>query len=61
VCECFGYDTAPPRHLDYLTLMTHRSRLSCRDLVLTHMGPQMLERIATLDTRGVDDGLRIVV
>jgi ribonuclease BN (tRNA processing enzyme) len=61
VCECFGYDTAPPRHLDYRTLMKHRPRLSCRDLVVTHMGPQMLDRIAALDTRGADDGIRLTV
>ena len=38
LCECSGYESAPPHHLDYLTLERHRPALTCRRLLLTHMG-----------------------
>jgi ribonuclease BN (tRNA processing enzyme) len=61
VCECFGYDTAPPHHLDYRTLMRERPRLTCRTLLLTHMGDEMLRRAGTLEVPTTFDGLRLVV
>ncbi|MEI8084163.1 MAG: MBL fold metallo-hydrolase, partial [Actinomycetes bacterium] len=61
VCECYGYEAAPPHHLDYLTLMRERPRLSCRRLLLTHMGDEMLRRAGTLEVETTSDGLRIVV
>jgi ribonuclease BN (tRNA processing enzyme) len=61
VCECFGYDTAPPHHLDYLTLMRERPRLTCRRMLLTHMGDDMLRHAGTLDVPVTSDGLRVVV
>ncbi|MCX6551442.1 MAG: MBL fold metallo-hydrolase, partial [Acidobacteria bacterium] len=61
VCECFGFDSAPPHHLDYATLGRHRAELSCRRILLTHMGEAMLERAAELGLDTASDGLRLVV
>jgi ribonuclease BN (tRNA processing enzyme) len=61
VCECFGYEAAPPRHLDYRRLMRERSRLTCRRMLLTHMGEDMLRRVGTLEVPATCDGLRVVV
>lgn len=59
VCECYGYDTAPPHHLDFRTLTAHRPELACRRLMLTHMGDDMLARAGTLDVEMAHDGLVI--
>jgi len=61
VCECFGDESAPPHHLDYRTLQSHRHALSCRRLLLTHMGDDMLRRAATLDLETADDGLVMTI
>jgi ribonuclease BN (tRNA processing enzyme) len=57
VCECSGYETAPPHHLDYRTLERHRPALACRRLILTHMGEEMLTRVTRQDIDAARDGL----
>jgi len=57
VCECSGYESAPPHHLDYLTLEQHRPALTCRRLLLTHMGEEMLARASALGVDAARDGL----
>jgi len=59
VCECSGYESAPPHHLDYLTLERHRPALTCRRLLLTHMGEAMLARAEALGLDAAMDGLRL--
>jgi ribonuclease BN (tRNA processing enzyme) len=61
VCECYGYEAAPPHHLDYVTLLRERPRLTCRRMLLTHMGDDMLRRASTLEIPTASDGLRVVV
>lgn len=61
VCECYGYGDAPPGHLDYRTLARERSRLTCRRLLLTHMGDDMLRHVGRLDVSAASDGLRLTL
>ena len=61
VCECFGDTSAPPHHLDFRTLRRHLPDLTCRRLLLTHMGEEMLARAAELGLDAARDGLRLVV
>ncbi len=61
VCECFGYESAPPHHLDYRTLDAHRPALTCRRLLLTHMGEEMLARVSALGLDAAHDGLVVQV
>jgi ribonuclease BN (tRNA processing enzyme) len=56
LCECSGYDSAPPGHLDFLTLEQHRQELECRRLLLTHLGDDMLARAAALPVETTRDG-----
>ncbi|MDX2480810.1 MAG: MBL fold metallo-hydrolase [Desulfuromusa sp.] len=56
IAECFAYDQPVPSHLDYLTLLQKRKLLGCRRLMLTHMGPEMLQRIDQLELETVSDG-----
>ena len=59
LCECFGYDTAPPHHMIYRTLQQHQHRFTCRRLLLTHMGEAMLAQAAALGLDTARDGLVI--
>ncbi|MCK5825895.1 MAG: MBL fold metallo-hydrolase, partial [Desulfuromusa sp.] len=61
IAECFAYDQPIPSHLDYLTLLKKRKQLGCQRLLLTHMGPVMLARIAQLELETLDDGDIIVL
>ncbi|CAA9446991.1 MAG: Ribonuclease Z [uncultured Rubrobacteraceae bacterium] len=61
ICECNFPEKGVPYHLDYETLMDHRTEIGCRRLVLTHMGEAMLRRIHSLDTEGAEDGKSYVL
>ncbi len=61
IAECFGYDRSTPSHLDYQTLRKRRADLKCKQLLLTHLGEEMLAQRATLDFTVVNDGDRFEV
>jgi ribonuclease BN (tRNA processing enzyme) len=56
VCECNFFDMKAPGHLDYETLMTHRTELACERIVLTHMSEQMLARVDDVSLESAADG-----
>jgi ribonuclease BN (tRNA processing enzyme) len=59
VCECFGYDVAPPHHLTYAALQEHRAAFTCRRMLLTHMGEAMLRHARDAGIETTNDGLVI--
>lgn len=65
LCEAYFFERKTRYHLDLATLLEHRSRLSCRRLVLTHMQRDLLERADDLasDPRFemAEDGMDFVV
>lgn len=56
-CEAYTYDRPLRYHLDYSTLREHAEELDCNRLILTHMGPSMLDRLPDLDHEAATDGL----
>jgi ribonuclease BN (tRNA processing enzyme) len=56
-CEAYTYDRPVRYHLDYATLRQHADRLDTGRLVLTHMGPSMLERLDDLAHQPAADGM----
>lgn len=58
-CEAYTWDKAVRYHLDYATVRTHADELDTGRLVLTHMGPSMLERLDELDHIPASDGFVI--
>ncbi len=56
VCEAYFFETNIPYHLDYRTLMDHRSELGCRRLMLTHMSEDMLCRLGGIEAEWAEDG-----
>ena len=59
ICEAYFFDKQVRYHLDYETLMTHRHRLDCRRLVLTHMSADMLSRLEGIEGEWAEDGKTI--
>jgi ribonuclease BN (tRNA processing enzyme) len=61
IAEAYSWDKPIRYHLNWVTLRERLSQLRTRRVAVTHMGPQMLERVGELP-RGVlaaEDGLRI--
>jgi len=61
ICECSFFDTRIPTHLDYRRIASERRRFGCRQLVLTHVGREVLERQAEIEERIASDGMRIAL
>jgi ribonuclease BN (tRNA processing enzyme) len=56
VCECNFFDKKAPGHLDYLTLMEHRSQLDTERVVITHMSEEMLGHLTEIELESAADG-----
>jgi ribonuclease BN (tRNA processing enzyme) len=60
IAECYTYDREVQYHLNYKTLLKKLPEIGAKRVLLTHMSPDMLDRIPSL--RGVEiahDGLEI--
>jgi ribonuclease BN (tRNA processing enzyme) len=56
ICESNYFQKRVRYHLDYRTLMSHRAELSCKRIILTHLGEEMLERVGGLEIEVAEDG-----
>ena len=61
ICESYFYEKQVPFHLDYSTLMQHRSELDCKRIILTHMSSDMLSHLPDLEIQPAHDGFEIVL
>lgn len=61
ICEAYFYDKRVRFHLDYATLMWHRTRLDCKRLVVTHMSSDMLAHLSDLSVEAADDGFEVSI
>lgn len=61
VCEAYFYEKSVKFHLDYRTLLAHRSELRCARLVATHMSDDLLARLDALDVETARDGLVVQI
>ena len=61
VCDCYFFEKGGWYHLDYRTLMNHRTELGCRRLILTHMNDDMLNKLGSLAFEGAEDGKIVVL
>jgi len=62
ISECFQYDVTLPIHLDYRTIDANYEKLGAKQILLTHMGEDMLAKIAEVDTSRymiAEDGMTI--
>ena len=61
VCEAYFFDRKVKGHLDYSTFLSRREELSCKRIVLTHMGEEMLARAHEIEDVLAADGLRVFI
>jgi ribonuclease BN (tRNA processing enzyme) len=61
ICEATSYDRTIPAHLTYAAVARHREAFRTRRLVLTHLGPDMIARSASLAVESLRDGQRIAL
>ena len=63
VCECLHVTAFPNHHIDYQTLLAKRAQLTCRRMLLTHLGAQMIARQAKgdLELECAEDGLKVSI
>jgi ribonuclease BN (tRNA processing enzyme) len=61
VCEAYTFERRVKYHLDYKTLREHIPTMGCRRVILTHMGPDMLEHLGEIDVEHAEDGRRISI
>jgi ribonuclease BN (tRNA processing enzyme) len=61
VCECQHTVPFPNHHLDYQTLRRKRPELTCKRLLLTHLGAQMIgrARAGEIEEECAEDGMKI--
>jgi ribonuclease BN (tRNA processing enzyme) len=57
--EGYTFDRPVRYHLDYQTLQAHRHELDAGRIVLTHMSPSMLARLAEVELPTASDGLTL--
>jgi ribonuclease BN (tRNA processing enzyme) len=59
IVEAYFHDKHVRFHLDYGTLAQHRAQLGCKRLIVTHMSPDLLARVAELPVEAAHDGLEV--
>jgi len=57
--EAYTYDRPLRYHLDYQTLLAHRTEIHAHQIVLTHMSATMLARLADTEMPAAYDGMVI--
>jgi ribonuclease BN (tRNA processing enzyme) len=63
LCECLHTAPFPNFHIDYQTLLSKRPQLTCKRMLLTHLGKQMIARAAAgdLEFECAEDGMKISI
>jgi ribonuclease BN (tRNA processing enzyme) len=59
ICECNFFDSRSETHLDYLRIHENLERFGAKRLLLTHLGPEMLERRNEVHIDIAHDGMVI--
>lgn len=57
LCECSFFAAQPGMHVNYQALCADLPRLRCKQLLLTHLGEEMLARRAELAVATAEDGM----
>ena len=56
VCECNFYDTTNDNHLNYILLQQKLKGLACDNIILNHLGDEMLQNIEKVNLPIAEDG-----
>jgi ribonuclease BN (tRNA processing enzyme) len=61
LCECSFYNRKASNHMNYQTLHDNFSKLMCKQIVLTHLGDEVLTRRKTISLPLAEDGMVIAI
>jgi ribonuclease BN (tRNA processing enzyme) len=61
LCECCFYDREVANHMSYRKLEENLGRLKCKQILLTHLGDEMLARKDELKVPSAYDGMVIEI
>lgn len=61
ICECNFFSTSSVVHLDYQTLTRHLPELEFKQILLTHMGEEMLRQLDQVTLPCAEDGMQITI
>ena len=61
ICECSFFDRDTPNHMSYRKIRENLPRLGCKNLILTHMGQEMLARSEGLPVQLAEDGMVVEI
>lgn len=61
ICLAYLFDPPSSSMISYRTLIEHRHRLSCKRLILTHLGGEMQQRLAEVTEEVAEDGMTVVL
>ncbi len=61
ICECSSYEKPVKGHLAYLPLMEKLPGMGAKRVILTHMNPDMLAKLAEVKIETARDGLTLTV
>lgn len=56
ICECNFFKKHIPGHLNYKTIMENMDKLTCKKIILTHIGEEMIENINNVELEIAEDG-----
>lgn len=59
ISECYFHSKPVPFHMNYVDIEAHRSEITAKRIVLTHMGPEMLARQDDVEEDCAFDGMEI--
>ena len=61
ICECSFFERESLDHMSYKILQENLSRLKCKNLILTHMGEEMLLHRGEIPERTAEDGMVVEI
>ena len=61
ISECYFHSKPVPFHMNYCDLAEHRDEITAKRMILTHFGPEMLERLGEVPEECAYDGMVITV
>lgn len=61
ICECNFYDLEMKGHLNYQTIQANRHRFSCKEILLTHFGEEMLKHTDKIEMDFAWDGKKLSI
>ncbi len=61
ICECSHFERETQDHMSYQKIRENLPRLKCKNLVLTHMGEEMLTHRLELPVKSAEDGMVVEI